>query len=105
VEFAPVSEEINVAEGDTAFTQEFAPVPDERTAKEIDAGLTGMLEFQLDTASHGEDPSSRIQAIGVLGGMIEQDSRIRPLLEQLSTSERDPEVRTAATEMLAEVEE
>jgi len=105
LESAPMTEGINVNEGDTELTQESAPMPEEDTANEVEAELAGMLESQLDTALHGTDRDSRIEAIGFLGGVVEQDSRIRPLLQQLSTSERDPQVRTAAAEMLAELEE
>jgi len=104
-ESAPMTEGINVNEGDTELTQESAPMTEEDSANEVEAELAKMLESQLDTALHGADRSSRIEAIGFLGGLVEQDSRIRPLLQQLSTSERDPQVRTAAAELLAEVEE
>lgn len=105
LESAPITEGINVNEDDTELTQESAPMPEENTANEVEAELAKMLESQLDTALHGADRSSRIEAIGVLGGLVEQDPRIRPVLQQLSTSERDPQVRTAAAEVLAAVEE
>jgi hypothetical protein len=104
-EAAPLNEEITDNGEEMAFPQEPAPMAQEVTTSEVEAEIADMLESQLDTASHGDDPGSRVQAIGVLGGMIEQDSRIRPLLQQLSISERDPEVRTAAAEMLAAEEE
>jgi hypothetical protein len=102
LESAPMTEGINVNEGDSELTQESAPMPEEDSATEVEAELAKMLESQLDTALHGADRNSRIEAIGVLGGLVEQDPRIRPLLQQLSTSERDPQVRTAAAATLAE---
>ena len=104
-ESVPTTERITDNGEDTEFPRESEPTAQEDTASEVEAELTGMLESQLDTALHGANASSRIQAIGVLGGFVEQDSRIRPVLEQISTSERDPQVRTAAAEILAEVEE
>jgi hypothetical protein len=77
------------------------PITEEITANEIDAELAKTLESNLNTALHGADRDSRIEAIGSLGGLVEQDPRIRPLLQQLSTSEPDIQVRTAAAEMLA----
>ncbi len=105
LESAPMTEGINVNEGAFELPQEFAPIPDEETATEVEAEIGGMLESQLDTALHDADRDRRIEAIGFLGGLVEQDARIRPVLQQLSTSEHDPQVRTAATEMLAEAEE
>jgi hypothetical protein len=105
LESAPMTEGINVNEGASELPQEFAPIPDEETATAIEAEIGGMLESQLDTALHDADRDRRLDAISVLGGFVQQDARIRPVLQQLSTSEHDPRVRTAATEMLAEVEE
>lgn len=104
-ESVPMPEGITLNEGDAELAPESAPMPDELTASEVEAELAKTLESQLDTALHGADRDSRIEAIGFLGGLVEQDSRIRPLLQQLSSSEHDPQVRTAAAEMLAEVEE
>jgi hypothetical protein len=104
-ESAPITEGINVNGGDTELPQESAPTTEEDTANKVEAELAKMLESQLDTALQGTDRDRRIEAIGFLGGLVEQDPRIRPLLLQLSTSERDPQVRTAAAEMLGAGEE
>jgi hypothetical protein len=103
--FAPTPEESTVNAGDSEFTPAAAPMAEEDNSSAGEAEISEMLESQLDTALHGADRSRRIQAISVLGGFVDQDSRIRSVLQQLSTSERDPQVRIAATEMLAEVEE
>ena len=102
---APMPGETTPNEGDTELTQASTPTPEEPTANESEAELAKMLESQLDTALQGTNRDRRIEAIGFLGGLIEQDPRIRPLLQQLSTSEHDPQVRTAAAEMLSAVEE
>jgi hypothetical protein len=102
---APMPGETIPNEGDTELTQASTPTPEEPTANESEAELAKMLESQLDTALQGTDRDRRIEAIGFLGGLIEQDPRIRPLLQQLSTSEHDPQVRTAAAEVLSAVEE
>lgn len=102
---APMPGEATPNEGDTELTQASAPTPEEPLANESEAELAKTLESQLDTASQGTDRDRRIEAIGFLGGFIEQDPRIRSLLQQLSTSEHDPQVRTAAAEVLAAIEE
>ncbi len=70
-----------------------------------DAELEKMVESHLDTALHGTDRDSRVEAVGFLGGLVEYDPRIRPLLTQLSTGESDPQVRAAAAEALAGLQE
>jgi hypothetical protein len=105
LESAPMTQERTVNDNSTELTQESEPTTDDISAHEVEAELAKMLESQLDTAVQGTDRDHRIEAIGFLGGLVEQDSRIRPLLQQLSISERDPQVRTAAAEVLAEAEE
>lgn len=105
LESAPMTQEFTVNDGSTELTQESEPITDDISAHEVEAELAKMLESQLDTALQGTDRDRRIEAIGFLGGLVEQDSRIRPLLQQLSISERDPQIRTAAAEMLGELEE
>jgi hypothetical protein len=74
---------------------------EDSTPGEIDAEMEKLLESHLDTALHGTDRDSRIEAIGFLSGLVEQDPRIRPVLQQLSAGESDPQVRTAASDVLA----
>jgi hypothetical protein len=86
-------------------TSDSASTEDVSDPSAVDAELEKMLESHLDMALHGTERDSRIEAIGFLGGLVEHDPRIRPLLEQLSTAEGDSQVRAAAAEVLSGMQE
>lgn len=85
-------------------TLDSAAVEDDPDPGAVDVELEKLLESHLDTALHGADRDNRIEALGFLGGFIEQDPRVRPLLEQLAATESDPQVRSIAAEMLTGLE-
>ncbi|HXG21620.1 MAG TPA: hypothetical protein VNN62_21410 [Methylomirabilota bacterium] len=85
-------------------TRDSAAVEDDPDPGAVDVELEKLLESHLDTALHGADRDNRIEALGFLGGFIEHDPRVRPLLEQLAATESDPQVRSIAAEMLTGLE-
>lgn len=85
-------------------TEEPKVINEDLPAEELDAELAPVLEAYLQTVLRGHEVDGRVEAIEALGGMAEHDPRIRPLLVQLSNSEPDLQVRSAAEEALAGLE-
>ena len=73
---------------------------DEGLAIDLDGELATTVETHLLTAQSWGAAQERIEAIELLGGLATQDARIRPLLQQLSVTESDLQVRAAAAAVL-----
>ena len=81
-----------------------AMMEDEPLMDDAGGGFEQILESYLETAARGADHDRRIESVNALGGLVDHDPRVLPLLQQLSSTESDPQVRAAASEALEGVE-
>ena len=85
------------------------PIPDSASQSEeaVDrqAEFAAMpLEILIQTAVGTADPSLRIEAIAHLGGRAPEDPKVEGILSHLASNDSDPQVRAAASEVLAGIE-
>ena len=85
------------------------PIPDSVSQSEeaVDrqAEFAAMpLDTLIQTAVSMADPSLRIEAIGHLGGRAPEDPKVEAILSQLASNDSNPQVRAAASEVLAGIE-
>ena len=62
------------------------------------------LEILIQTAVGTADPSLRIEAIAHLAGRAPEDPKVEGILSHLASNDSDPQVRAAASEVLAGME-
>jgi hypothetical protein len=85
------------------------PIPDSTPqsaeAEDRQAEFATMpLEILIQTAVSTVDPSLRIEAIAYLGRRAAEDSTAENILSHLASNDSDPQVRAAASEVLAGIE-
>ena len=74
-------------------------------AEERQAQFAAMpLEILIQTAVGTADPSLRIEAIAYLGRRAAEDSTVEGILSHLASSDNNPQVREAASEVLAGID-
>jgi hypothetical protein len=85
------------------------PIPDSASqseeAMDRQAEFAAMpLEILIQTAVGTADSPLRIEAIAHLGGRAAEDPKVEGILSHLASNDSDPQVREAASEVLAGIE-